>query len=225
MATVILEDNAELQIPTITCLEDFRRWALSDDFPETGRIDYVMGKVEVNMSPEDLFTHGTLKSEVAGEVKERVRSINLGYSFVGETRISSVPGDVSAEPDVVVVTFDALDEQRVTLVPNATGEQGRYVEIEGAADLVVEIVSDSSVSKDTKRLPVAYFAAGVREFWLIDARREELRFQILRRAKDEFVPTTADDQGYQHSEVLDVWYDLDRQQNQRGHWFYRLVAK
>ncbi len=39
-------------------------------------------------------------------------------------------------------------------------DAGRYVELEGAPDLVVEIVSDSSVAKDTQRLPPRYAAAG-----------------------------------------------------------------
>ena len=45
-------------------LDDFRRWALSDDFPETGRIDFIEGRIEVDMAPEDLFCHGTLKTEI-----------------------------------------------------------------------------------------------------------------------------------------------------------------
>ena len=128
------------------------------------------------MSPEDLFTHGTLKLQVAGKIEARVAELDLGHAFVGETRVSSIAGNVSAEPDVVVISHDALDEGRVTLVPKATGEQGRYVEIEGAVDLIVEIVSDSSVRKDTQRLPAAYYRAGVRENWLIDARGEQLGF-------------------------------------------------
>ena len=45
---------------------------------------------------------------------------------------------------------------------------------------MVEIVSDASVKKDTERLPAAYHAAGIREFWLIDARGVEVRFTIHR---------------------------------------------
>jgi len=44
--------------------------------------------------------------------------------------------------------------------------------------MVVELVGDASVGKDRRRLPPAYFAAGVTEFWLIDARGPELEFVI-----------------------------------------------
>jgi Uma2 family endonuclease len=78
----------------------------------------------------------------------------------------------SAEPDIVFVSHEALLADRVHLVPGSSQEPGRYVELEGAADLIVEIVSDSSVGKDTRRLPEAYSRAGVREFWLADARND-----------------------------------------------------
>jgi Uma2 family endonuclease len=223
MSTVLLEH--EIEIPTIRNLAEFREWALSESFPERGRIDYIAGRIEVDMSPEDFFTHGTLKSEIAAEVKDRVDELDLGHTLIAETRISSIPGDVSAEPDVVVITHEAFDEGRVRLVPKATGEPDRFVEVEGAPDLVVEIVSDSSVNKDTRRLPGAYFEAGIREFWLIDARRKELVFQIHRRGEKEFAPTARDVDGYQRSEVLDAWYWLERDRHRRGHWIYRLRAK
>lgn len=220
MATVLLEE--QIEIPTIRDLADFRRWALSENFPERGRIDYVAGKIEVDMSPEDFFTHGTLKATVAGEVHDRVRELDLGHLVIAETRISDVPADLSAEPDVVVITYQAFDEDRTRLIPQASGAEGRYVEIEGGPDLIVEIVSDSSVKKDTERLPVAYYQAGVREYWLIDARGKELSFQILRRGSTAFEATPANAEGYQRSEVLDAEYRLDRTRHQRGHWVYQL---
>ena len=223
MATVLLD--LEVEIPTIRDLADFRRWALSDDFPQRGRIDYIAGRIEVDMSPEDFFTHGTLKSEIAAEVKDRVDELDLGHTLIAETRISSVPGDVSAEPDVVVITHEAFDDGRVRLIPKASGEPDRFVEVEGGPDLVVEIVSDSSVTKDTRRLPVAYFGAGVREFWLIDARGKELQFQIHRRGESSFVSAKQDSDGYQRSDVLDAWYSLERDRHRRGHWIYRLHLK
>ena len=45
---------------------------------------------------------------------------------------------------------------------------------------MIEIVSDSSVAKDTRRLPAAYHKAGVGEFWLVDARGPETSFTIHR---------------------------------------------
>jgi len=51
-------------------------------------------------------------------------------------------------------------------------------------------------------VPVAYYQAGVREYWLIDARGKELSFELLRRGDAAFETTPADADGYQRSEVL-----------------------
>jgi Uma2 family endonuclease len=220
MATVVFEEL--LEVPSIGDLAEFRAWALSDEFPQRGRIDYVAGRIEVDMSPEDLFTHGTLKLQVASKIEARVAELDLGHAFVGETRVSSIAGNFSAEPDVVVISHDALDEGRVTLTPKASGEDGRYIEIEGAVDLIVEIVSDSSVRKDTKRLPAAYYRGGVRENWLIDARGEQLIFQVFRRGTHSFETSPTDQNGFQRSEVLDCLVRLDRERHRRGHWVYCL---
>jgi Uma2 family endonuclease len=224
MATVLFDEQVEIPLG-IRNLTDFRRWALSDDFPQKGRIDYVAGRIEVDRSPEDFFTHGTLKSQVSSRIEHRVGELDLGHTLIAETRISSVSGDLSAEPDVVVISHDAIDQGRVRLVPKASGEEGRYVEVEGGPDLVVEIVSDSSVRKDTQRLPTAYFAAGVLEYWLIDARGDKLFFQIHRRGPSTFEPTSDDKSGYQPSQVLQCSCRLDRKRHTRGHWVYRLHNK
>jgi Uma2 family endonuclease len=221
MATTLLLDQ-DVEIPTISDLEEFRHWALSDDFPQRGRIDYVDGRIEVDMSPEDLFTHGTLKSEIAVRIKDRVDELDLGHTLIAETRVSSALGDVSAEPDVVVITHQAVDDGRVKFVPKASGEPDRYVEVEGGPDLIVEILSDSSEKKDLRRLPIAYFKAGVRELWLVDARGPELRFTIHVRGADTFVTTDVDAEGSQRSYVLRGRYTLERTRHARGHWIYRL---
>ena len=226
MATVLLEDHAQIEIPTIHNLAEFRAWALSDDFPSRGRIDYIKGRIEVDMSPEDFFTHGTLKAAISSEIHDRVEELDFGHTLIAETRISDVPTDLSAEPDVVVISYETFDSGKARLVPKASGAKDRFVEVEGSPDLVVEIVSDSSVQKDTERLPVAYYEAGVREYWLIDARSpEELSFQILRRGENAYEPTPPDPDGYQRCEVLDSAYLLERSRHQRGHWVYHLKSR
>lgn len=226
MATVLLADHAQIEIPTINNLAEFRQWALSDDFPQRGRIDYIGGRIEVDMSPEDYYTHGTLKSRLALAIGDRVDELDLGDILIGETRISDIPADLSAEPDVVVISYQTFDDGKALLVPKSSGAADRYVEVEGRPDLIVEIVSDSSVQKDTERLPVAYYQAGVREYWLVDARSpDELSFQILRRGTNAFEPTPQETDGYQASEVLSAKYLLERSRHQRGRWVYHLKSR
>jgi len=51
-SSIIFEERVEIPMDVRT-LADFRRWALSEHFPQTGRIDFVAGSIEVDMSPEE----------------------------------------------------------------------------------------------------------------------------------------------------------------------------
>ena len=206
--------------PGIETLEDFRRWALSDEFPERVRIDYIGGMIEVELMPERLSSHGTVKVEVVRVLANRVRAVDLGEVFVDQARVSSASANLSAEPDVVVLRHETIESGAVRLVPTSDDED--FVEIEGGPDLVIEIVSPSSVGKDLRRLPPAYHDAGVREFWLVDARREELVFRILRRGSGGFEEVASDDEGFRRSEVLGRRYRLERHRGRRDEWRYDL---
>jgi hypothetical protein len=154
-----------------------------------------------------------------------VMAKNKGYNlFAGETRISSVAGNVSAEPDVVAVSDAAIDTDRVRLTPKAGGETDSFFELEGGPELVVEIVSDASVGKDRRRLPPAYFAARVTEFWLIDARGPKLEFVIHHRGENGFVPAAVAADGGQPSTVFSCGFQLIRGRNARGRYVYDLVV-
>jgi len=222
--TLVLEEQIEVPMD-LRCLADFRRWAACETFPEHGRIDYVVGRIDVDMSPEDLHTHGKLKTELVGVLWRRTKKAGLGELYTDSTRVSCPDADLSTEPDVVFVSESSLDGGRVRLIPRSGGAADRYVELEGPPDLIVEIVSDASVRKDTERLPTAYYRAGVPEFWLIDARGEDLRFQIHHRGPTQYEPTAPDADGYQASTVLNRRYRLDRSRNPKGRVVFDLREK
>lgn len=222
MAASVLFDD-EIEIPgTIGTLAEFRRWTCDHSFPNRGRIDYISGRIEVDMSPEDVLFHGQPKSEIHASIYSLVKKNNLGMVFVDRTRISNSTANLSAEPDVVFVSHESLASGRARFVAKSTGEADRYVEIEGSPDLVVEVVSDNSVTKDTKRLPVLYFAAGVREYWYVDARGKRLTFHIYRRGRERFMPVKPDARGFQRSAVLSQGFRLMRRRNDLGYWTYDL---
>ena len=222
-SSVVFEDRIE--IPYFRSLAEFREWTSSDDFPEQGRIDYIRGRIEVDMSPENVFFHGSVKTEVVVELGSILKSTGAGHLFSDRTRVSCPAADLSAEPDVVYVSGAALDSGRVRLVQSATGEPDSYVELEGAPDLVVEIVSDSSVAKDTQRLPLSYWQAGVTEYWVVDVHGERLSFQIYSRGASGYEPLAADHEGFQRSTVFDRRFRLGRQRNTQGRLVFDLQAR
>jgi len=206
----------------ISSLREFREWTQSPGFPDRGRIDYVRGDIEVDMSPENMFFHGTLKTKLTARILDRVEELELGHVCSDRMRITSVSADLSAEPGVIVVSQRAIDEGRVRLVPAASQEADSFVEIEGGPDIVVEIVSENSVHKDRFRLPQAFYLANVQEYWLADARGEQLEFQIYARGDDQFVPVDTDDNGFQPSAVLQAKCRLIRSRGIGGFWRYEL---
>ena len=226
MATAVVIDDT-LTIPCCDGLAGFRQWTRSPDFPPTGRIDWIAGSIEVDMSPENLFTHGTLKTEIAAKIYACVRAADLGDVFIDRTRLVCAAADLSVEPDVVFVSHAAIELGRARFVPAASGPAGGFIEIEGAADLVVEILSDSSVGKDTRRLPEAYAAAGVGELWLIDARRcgsgdDQPEFRLLTLQDGRFA-AAAEHAGLQVSPGLGGTVRLTKAMTQRGLPRYELV--
>lgn len=170
----------ELRVPTDAFTQEgFQDWVGSEDFPATGRIDFLAGDVEVEMSPEDLYTHGVVKTAIVLTLGDLIVRTDLGDVFTDSTRVTSRFAQLSAEPDVVVIFRETLESGRVRLVPSLAKGSDRYIAIEGAPDLIVEVVSDGSQGKDTERLPRLYALAGVPELWLADARGIDIRFMIF----------------------------------------------
>ena len=151
--------------PDASTFGGFARWAASAAFPETGRIDFLAGDVEVEMSPEDLHTHGIVKGAIHAVLHTLFAELELGEVFTDSTRVTSPAAGLSTEPDVVSVFWSSLREGRVRYLSSGS-DPDRLTKIEGAPDLIVEVVSDSSVTKDYRTLPPLYARAGIPEMSL-----------------------------------------------------------
>lgn len=215
-----------IRIPgAVRDLQSFRRWARSGSFPERGRIDWIAGEMEIEMTPEDLNTHGATKSGIAREIGNIVEPSEMGMVYTDRCRLSTPSAELSVEPDVVVLLFETVESGRVKLIPKASREAGRYVEIEGAPDLVVECVSDSSEGKDTVRLKDRYFRAGIREYWIVDARSAPPSLMVLTRGRRAYRETPSRADGFIPSAVLGLAVRLVRIPTRAGLVRYRLETR
>ena len=205
-------------------LSAFTQWCRSESFPDQGRIDFVKGDIEVDMSPEDLFTHGTVKTHLVSALAQIVDADDLGHVFYDRTRIVHRGANLSVEPDIVFVRHESIDEEHVRLVPKSSAGQDRYIEMDGAVDLVVEIVSDSSSAKDTQRLRIAYAEAGIPEYWIIDARGTFIEFTLLDLRDQTYQESVADENGYRHSHLFARKFKLDRHRGRGDRWKYQLTS-
>jgi Uma2 family endonuclease len=218
MIRVALYDEL-LQIPSwVVDLESFRRWSDDDAFPETGHVSFLKGDVWVDMSKEQLFDHNQVKTEFARALAGLVREARLGRYFGDGAFVSNVAADVFNQPDGMFVATGSFQQGRVRVVE---GRARGHVELEGAPDMVLEVVSDSSVDKDTVVLRRAYAEAGVREYWLVDARQEALRFDLLRLTERGYVAARRR-AGWSRSEVFDRWFRLSREKGEDGFPTYAL---
>lgn len=222
---VIFEEDLRIPEDAFT-FEGFQRWVESEEFPETGRIDYLGGDIEVDMSPEDLYTHSAVKSAISARLHFLVMEHNLGDVFIDRARLGSRFAGLSVEPDVVVVLGSSLDAGKIRLTPSSRKGPNRYSGLEGAADVVVEIVSDGSVKKDTQRLPPLYASAGVPELWIVDGRGEDLRFDINELQGGQYMRLDPDSEGWIRSPQLGHDFRLIRRSSDRpGVWRYTLEAR
>jgi Uma2 family endonuclease len=179
--------NGHIRIPGwVVDLDSFRRWARSEAFPEHGWLSFLDGELWVDLSREQIFSHNQVRGELTLAVGGLIRAADLGYWFTSRAVVSNVAANLSTQPDALFVSWDALRTRRIRLV---AGSDGDYVELEGSPEVIIEVVSSTSVSRDSKVLRDLYWRAGVPEYWLIDARGESPRFEILRHTPERYVST------------------------------------
>jgi Uma2 family endonuclease len=210
-----------VSIPTSAfTLAGFRDWATSDDFPEHVRAAFLGDEVFIDMSNEEPESHISVKDEFIRTIKNLNRELKLGKFYGDGLLVSNEEANVSNNPDASFYSRQALQSGRARLVPKAD-RPNRYREMEGTPDWVLEVLSDSSVRKDTQQLREAYHRAGIPEYWLVDARGDEIHFQILYRRKSGYAAAPVKD-GWQHSRVFGRSFRLVRQQDEFGLLEYTL---
>jgi Uma2 family endonuclease len=219
--TIVLGED-RVHIPSwVQDLQSFRRWALSDDVPEKLRVCYLKGEVWIDMSKEQLFSHNQVKTEYTLVLAGLAKAGRLGRYCADGMLLSNEEADLSAGPDGVFLSRESLESKRVRLVE---GREGGYVELEGSPDMVLEVVSTSSVEKDTETLHELYWKAGIREYWLVDARGERLSFDIFRHTSKGYVRTRPQG-GWLKSAVFGKSFRLTRQDDEQGNPEYTLEVR
>jgi Uma2 family endonuclease len=221
MSTIVLYDDAVVIPDGISDLEAFRRWAHSEDFPEAGRICFLHGDVWVDMSREQVFTHNQLKQEFNLVLGGLVKVQRLGRFFPDGLLVTHDRAQLACQPDGTFVSRQTLKSGRVRLVE---GEKGGYLELAGTPDMVLEIVSSSSVEKDTVTLPDLYWRAEIPEYWLVDARSSRLQFEILHYQSNGYA-TVRKQGGWVESQVFGRSFRLTRRLDDEGNPEFSLAVR
>jgi len=169
--------------------DEFLAWCDEDT-----RAEWVNGEVEM-ASPVNK-RHSDIGAFLATLLRLYVRRKQLGRvdnaPFL--MRLPDVPS--GREPDILFIRREHLDRLRETY-------------LDGAADLVVEIISPESIGRDRGEKFVEYERAGIAEYWLIDPDRRRAEFYRL-DARGMYRLIEPDAQGIYRSDVVEgFWLRVD----------------
>ena|SRR5579864_4482925 len=131
-----------------------------DQLPDEPRCELVFGRLHVTASP---FSRHQIVSYVLGQL--------LGplADAAGGLVLQPPPDVVMADHSVVQPDLVYVSSPRLAIVGNR---------IEGAPDLVVEILSSGTASYDRSEKRRLYALSGVKEYWLVDHERRQIEFLI-----------------------------------------------
>jgi Uma2 family endonuclease len=193
---------------------------MSDSFPEKVPVTYCAGNVSLDMSEENIDTQSAVKTGIYSTLLPLVKEADFGEIYTDGVLLCNETADVSNNPDGVAARWVTIESKRLSFIIRKDSRRA----LEGTPDWVMEIVSDSSVGKDLRQLRGAYHKAGIEEYWLIDARGNEINFQILAWQHTGYVSTTARD-GWIYSKIFDREFRLTRTRNRIGGWSYSLEMR
>jgi Uma2 family endonuclease len=163
---------------------------------ESIHAEWVNGEAIIFMPPTSL--HQNIVGFLFSLLREFTKLTGLGQVFVSPLEMKVAPAGSGREPDVLFVA--AANVHRIT-----------DKKIEGPADLVIEVISDESVTRDRSEKFYEYQDAAVREYWLIDARpgRQRADFWVL-GADGRYRPVPLDeDDVYRSTLLTDFWLDTN----------------
>lgn len=179
------------RLPLRMSYEEYKNW----DY-EGGLTEWVDGEVIFHMVPKD-------EHQNVVEFLERLLDLFVQLFKLGKVRIAPfsmrvLEGGNAREPDVFFLAAEHLGRLAET-------------ELNGPADLAIEVISDESVGRDRGDKFYEYQEGGVREYWIIDPRPRHRRvdFYVL-DAKGSYQPVPIGEDGVYRSTVLpDFWLKVD----------------
>lgn len=168
--------------------DEFLEWAADI------HAEWVNGEVIVFMSPND--KHRAIIGLLYKLMSIFAELFDLGGVRFAPFEMRAIPDGPAREPHLLFISREHLDR----LTPQR---------LAGPADFVVEVVSESSASRDRTDKFFEYQEAGIPEYWLIDSRAGKERVDGYRLMADgKYLAILPDERGRYHSTVLPgFWFD------------------
>jgi Uma2 family endonuclease len=175
-------------LPRMT-FEEFLEW-----YDEERRAEWVDGEV-ILMSPNSL-EHQDVAGFLAALLRHFAEANNLGLVLTPPFLMKLAVRPSGREPDVLFIARERLADLK-------------NVYLDGPADLVIEVISPESRTRDRRDKYQEYEQAGVREYWLLDPSRNQADFYQL-RPDGVYDTIPFGDDGIFRSQVLQgLWLKVD----------------
>lgn len=165
--------------PDSGTLPEKERYTYADytQLPEGAPYELIHG--ELVMSPSPTPYHQIIQSNLHFVLTQFVRKGGLGQVLTAPMDVRLSEED-TVQPDLIFIAADRRD---------IIGEQA----IDGAPDLIVEILSPSTAYRDLTTKKRLYEQHGVREYWIVDP--EEQTVEIFELATERYM---------QHARVVET---------------------
>jgi Uma2 family endonuclease len=170
--------------------EEYKHWE-----HEGGLTEWIDGEVQIYMPPT--IAHQRMVAFLLFLLQGFVRLHRLGEVFAAPVSMRAIQGGNAREPDLFFVAAEHLGHLAET-------------ELNGPADLVIEIISPDSVLRDRDDKFYEYQAGGVREYWIIDPRPNRKRADFFMLDQNGmYQPVPVADGVYRSTVLRDFWLKVD----------------
>jgi Uma2 family endonuclease len=119
--------------------------------PDDERYELIEG--ELLMTPSPITKHQRISRELEFEIMKFVKANDLGEVFYAPYDVY-LDNENVVQPDILFISKERL---------NIIGEKN----IQGAPDLVIEIISESTAYRDLVQKKKLYGKFGVKEYWIV----------------------------------------------------------
>jgi Uma2 family endonuclease len=134
-------------------------------FPDDGRRHEIIDGDHYR-TPAPSTTHQTVSKRLQYQLYTQVELADIGLVFNAPVDVQLTEHDI-VQPDLVVVLKNGADgNDRTRMIT--------HTKINGAPDLVVEILSPSTAADDTVLKKQLYERTGVAEYWIADPDNQRL---------------------------------------------------
>jgi Uma2 family endonuclease len=159
-----------------------------ESLPDEPRCELLFGRFYVSPSPSVLHQ---VVSLLLWKALDEIAQATGGRAWAAPLDVTLADHSI-VQPDVIYATPERKGIARDR--------------IEGAPDLLVEILSPGTARRDRGEKLILYAQSGIREYWIVDPIERDIEFLINESGRFAVVPPTTDE--YQSSVVSGVRLDL-----------------